>query len=75
MDPHEQFLTEEFCRYSAECRRLARLAAQATERRHASGIGAVAYRRWIEWLDEVSERYFESADATGRSLPVRRTHR
>ena len=60
MDPSEQFLTEEFFRYSAECRRLARLARKP--RGDATlGIGAVAHRRWLEWLDNVSEWSFNPA--------------
>ena len=57
MDPSEQFLTEEFFRYSAECRRLARLARKPTGA-VTLGIGAVAYLRWREWLDQVSEWSF-----------------
>jgi hypothetical protein len=57
MDPSEPFLTEEFFRYSAECRRLARLARKPISV-VTPGIGAVAYLRWLEWLDQVSEWSF-----------------
>ena len=53
MDPHEQFWTEEFYRYSAECRRLARLAqkqpiAPESERTRV-------YRIYADWLSDVSQ--------------------
>ncbi|MEA2980027.1 MAG: hypothetical protein QOF09_1850 [Alphaproteobacteria bacterium] len=56
MNPHDQFATEEFFRYSAECRRLARLARKpaggATQ-----GLGATAYRRWADWLGDIHAGY------------------
>ena len=55
MDPQEPFLTEEFFRYSAECRRLARLARKpANGATQASGAG---YRLWIDWLRDIHAQY------------------
>lgn len=46
MDPHEQFWTDEFYRYSAECRRLARLARKPAQRAGRSlGLGVWNLRR------------------------------
>jgi hypothetical protein len=56
MDAHEPFLSEEFFRYSAECRRLARLARKPPGRSQ-QGRGTAAYSRFIEWVGEVQARY------------------
>jgi hypothetical protein len=58
MDPREQLLTDEFFRYSAECRRLARLARKPPARA-VPGIGTTAYLRIVEWIEEIHGRYIE----------------
>jgi hypothetical protein len=56
MNPREEFFTDEFFRYSAECRRLARLARRPpSEIRH--GIGATLYRNLVERLADVHGRF------------------
>ena len=51
MDPQELFLTEEFFRYSAECRRLARLARKPAN--GATQVSTAGYRLWIDWLGDI----------------------
>ena len=56
MNPREEFFTDEFFRYSAECRRLARLARRPpSEIRH--GIDT-PYRALIERLADLHGRTF-----------------
>jgi hypothetical protein len=55
MKPHDQFWTEEFYRYSAECRRLARLA-QNPKIVPEGGV-VLSYRRWANWLRDVPAQY------------------
>ena len=74
MDPSEQFLTEEFFRYSAECRRLARLARKPIGR-VTPGIGTVAYLRWLEWLDKISDWSFNPPIHRPQFVAVGRRHR
>jgi hypothetical protein len=50
MDPLEPFLTEEFFRYSAECRRLARLARKPHGAKQGNTAG---YRTWIDWVRDI----------------------
>jgi hypothetical protein len=57
MDPSEQFFTEEFFRYSAECRRLAR-SARGSKGVVTPGIGVVMHLRWLDWLEKLSEWSF-----------------
>jgi hypothetical protein len=56
MNPREQFfITDEFFRYSAECRRLARLARRPpSEIRH--GNGPTLYRALVERLADIQGR-------------------
>jgi hypothetical protein len=56
MDPREQFWTEEFFRYSAECRRLARLARKPPGggTQHA---GTAAHLHWLDWLRDLQSQY------------------
>jgi hypothetical protein len=56
MNPREEFfITDEFFRYSAECRRLARLARRPpSEIRH--GIGPTLYRALVERLADIQGR-------------------
>jgi hypothetical protein len=56
MNPREQFfITDEFFRYSAECRRLARLARRPpSEIRH--GIGPTLYRALVERFADIQGR-------------------
>jgi hypothetical protein len=61
MNPHEQFLTEEFFRYSAECRRLARLARRPPGTEHDTG--RLVHLRFVEWLGELQGRYTDPAPA------------
>lgn len=53
MDGREEFLTEDYFRYSAECRRLARLSSNPQRaidrRRQQAAVGA----RVSDWLGEV----------------------
>jgi hypothetical protein len=49
MDGHEQFSSEEYFRYTAECSRLARLARPPTAAR--SPINAAGAVQWRDWLD------------------------
>jgi hypothetical protein len=55
MDPREQFWTEEFFRYSAECGRLARLA----QKPHNIPEGSLArlYRHTAERLGDIRHHY------------------
>jgi hypothetical protein len=55
MNPQDQFWTEEFHRYSAECRRLARLARKP--RIAPESRVALSYRHWIDWLRDVPAQY------------------
>jgi hypothetical protein len=54
MDPLEPFLTEEFFRYSAECRRLGRLAHKPN---NATQGNTAEYRLWIDWLGDIYTQY------------------
>ena len=54
MDPLEPFLTEEFFRYSAECRRLARLARKP---KGAIQANTAEYRLWIDRLGDIYAQY------------------
>ena len=55
MDLHEQFWTDEFYRYSAECRRLARLARKPPSA--AEGRLAWAYGIFGDWLSDIRRQY------------------
>ena len=55
MNPHEQFWTDEFFRYSAECRRLARLSSKPPSA--PEGNLAWAYRIYADWLSDVYREY------------------
>lgn len=74
MDPHEQFWTEEFFRYSAECRRLARLARKPPGggARHA---GTVAYLHWVEWLGDIHAQYINPPTHRPQYVASRSVHR
>jgi hypothetical protein len=50
MDPLEPFLTEECFRYSAECRRLARLSRKPNG---ASQSKTAGYRLWVAWFGDI----------------------
>jgi hypothetical protein len=65
MDPQEPFLTEEFFRYSAECRRLARLARQPV---NGATQGSAGYRLWIDWLGDIHAQYI--SPLTHRPQPL-----
>jgi hypothetical protein len=73
MDPREQFWTDEFYRYSAECRRLARLARKPTG--PPEGRLAGTYRIYADWLGDLG-RYFVHPAMRPRQLvaggPTRR---
>jgi hypothetical protein len=47
MDPRDRFLTDEFARYSAECRRMARLARPPQT---AAANSAASFMNSASWL-------------------------
>ena len=56
MEALEQFFTDEFFRYSAECRRLGRLA-----RRPLSETSSGKGRAWVQRLGELRRQMMSSA--------------
>jgi len=72
MDPQEVFLTDEFFRYSAECRRLARLARKpvSTPKSRTAGL-----RLWIERFEEVFAAYVNPPVHRPRYITSRPVHR
>ena len=73
MDPQELFLTDEFFRYSAECRRLARLARKPAN--GATQRGTAGYRLWIDWLRDVHAQYIIPLTHRPQLLAVRTVRR
>jgi hypothetical protein len=58
MDPRDELLSEEFWLYSAECRRMARLA-QKRPGNPANGVQA--YSHVMAWLADIQRRLFSPA--------------
>ena len=54
MDPRGQPLNEEFWRYSAECRRMARLARKPLSK---PTRGVQAYLHTVAWLEGIQRQY------------------
>jgi hypothetical protein len=55
MDPRDPFHTDEFLRYAAECRRLARLARVPDE--DVENKGSAAYLRSGDWMGQLRALY------------------
>jgi hypothetical protein len=72
MDPREQFLTEEFFRYSAECRRLARLARKPAS---AAKGRTPTVRLWVEKFEEIFAAYLNPPAHRPQYLTSRPVHR
>jgi hypothetical protein len=69
----EEYVTDEFFRYAAECRRMARCARPPGAARQA--IRPLKAVRWREWLHALAGRYLNPAGQHLALRTVRSGHR
>jgi hypothetical protein len=74
MDPREPFSTDEFYRYCAECRRLARLAHNSPPPPPVKSL-ARSYQLFADWLGALRQQYQSPRLAAPQWAPASRARR